>query len=80
MGNFVAAIAYHFYLAFPATFTQTGARLLAEPCNQTLIGYAFRYSFVPVWRTCRGAVLVMAVGPFIGAAARRSWLQEMRNP
>ena len=31
--NFVPAVAYHFCLAFPAVFTQPGARLLAEPCR-----------------------------------------------
>ena len=31
--NFVTALAYHFCLALPATFTQPGDHLLAEPCN-----------------------------------------------
>ena len=29
--NFVAALAYHFYLDLPAALTQPGDRLLAEP-------------------------------------------------
>ena len=31
--NFVLALAYHFWLNFPAAFTQPGARLLVEPCT-----------------------------------------------
>ena len=31
--NFVPAVAYHFYLNFPAAFTQPGTRLLEEPCT-----------------------------------------------
>ena len=30
--SFVPAVAYHFYLALPAAFTQPGAQLLAQPC------------------------------------------------
>ena len=30
--NFVAAVAYHFCLALPAAFTQSGGHLLADPC------------------------------------------------
>ena len=33
--NFVTALAYHFYLALPASFTQPGDHLLAEPCRHT---------------------------------------------
>ena len=31
--NFDTAVAYHFWLALPAAFTQPVARLLAEPCT-----------------------------------------------
>ena len=31
--DFVPAIAYHFCVALPAAFTQTGYHLLAEPCT-----------------------------------------------
>ena len=31
--NFIPALAYHFCLNLPATFTQPGARLLVEPCS-----------------------------------------------
>ena len=31
--NFVLALAYHFCLNLPATFTQPGAHLLVEPCT-----------------------------------------------
>ena len=31
--NFVAAVAYHFFLNLPAAFTQPGAHLFAEPCK-----------------------------------------------
>ena len=31
--NFVSALAYHFYLALPAEFTQPGNHLLAELCT-----------------------------------------------
>ena len=31
-GEFVPALAYHFCLNLPASFTQPGARLLVEPC------------------------------------------------
>ena len=34
--NFAAAVAYHFYLALPAAFTQPGEHLLAEPCKTTI--------------------------------------------
>ena len=30
---FVAAVAYYFYLALSAAFTQSGVHLLAEPCR-----------------------------------------------
>ena len=36
MVNFVAALAYHFCLVLPATFTQTRDHLLAEPSNYFL--------------------------------------------
>ena len=31
--NFIAAVAYHFWLALPAAFTQPVDFLLAEPCR-----------------------------------------------
>ena len=34
MVNFVAAVAYHFCLAWPAAFTQPGDHLLAKLCRQ----------------------------------------------
>ena len=34
--NFIAALAYHFYLNLRAAFTQPGARFLALPCTHTL--------------------------------------------
>ena len=34
--NIVAALAYHFWLALPAAFTQPGDHLLAEPCISSL--------------------------------------------
>ena len=30
--NFIAAVAYHFCLALPTAFTQSGQSLLADPC------------------------------------------------
>ena len=38
--NFVAAVAYHFCLAFPAAFTQPGTHLLAAPCRGGSVGFA----------------------------------------
>ena len=31
--NFIVAVAYHFCLSLPVTFTQPGRSLLAEPCK-----------------------------------------------
>ena len=36
----------------------------------------FRF-YVSVWRTCRDPIIGMAVGPLMGAAARRSWSQDI---
>ena len=35
--NFVPALAFHFCLALPATFTKPGDHLLAEPCTSYLL-------------------------------------------
>ena len=34
--KFVPAVAYHSFLALPATFTQSGDHFLAEPCKDAV--------------------------------------------
>ena len=69
--KFVPAIAYHFYLAMPAAFTQPGAHLLAQPCYS----YTYLASFMrsPLFIKCTVSLQSCRSDAWRGSSSRTAW-------